>query len=76
MAKRESFVEHFHCPRCAKTGSSEWEENENPMHAQGRLDRELKLLSDGFTSVENQSSSGDPEIECKKCKVKVSIGSA
>lgn len=74
MAKRETFTESFHCPNCEKAGSATWEENENPMHAQGRLDRELKSASTGFIGVRRKACSEDPVIVCRACNIDVVIG--
>lgn len=67
MAKRETFRAAVSCPRCGKSGSATWEENENPVHA-GGLDRELVDVPHGFRRGQNRDADGDPEIICNDCQ--------
>lgn len=67
MAKRERFEFVVSCPRCGKTGTSTWEQNENPVHS-GGLDRELVDVPQGFRRGVNRDADGDPDIVCNTCK--------
>jgi RecJ-like exonuclease len=71
MARRESFSAHLECPKCGKKGNATWEENENPVHNSGGLDRSLESISTGFHKGTGKDSSSDPEILCDECKVPV-----
>ncbi len=67
MARREEYAQSLKCPQCGTTGIARYEENETPLHHQGRLDR--KLLD-----IEGEFKAGlgyDPEIYCARCEIKV-----
>lgn len=71
MARREHFSMPLVCPRCGKTGTVRWEENENPLHHNMKLDRELVSVTEGFAEGTGKDPTGDPEIICTTCKVAV-----
>ena len=67
MARREEYAQSLKCPQCGTTGIARYEENEIPLHQQGRLDR--KLLD-----IEGEFKAGlgyDPEIYCARREIKV-----
>ena len=70
MARRETYLIHFHCPKCLRSGSSKWQENENPVHHGGRLDEAFLGASDGFSRLP------DGDIACAECGVKTVPGRA
>lgn len=69
MPKRERFTSPVKCPKCGIEGRAEWAENENPVYTNDLLNRELLSAPDGFELSATKDSSGDPQIQCKKCKV-------
>jgi len=72
MARREQFTSSLKCPKCSAEGIATWEENENPVHSGGALNKTLESLSNGFERGLGKDSSGDTEILCSKCKITVS----
>jgi hypothetical protein len=72
MAKRETFTAKLVCPKCGKTGTATFEENENPMHTGGVFDRTLESMSAGFHEGPKDPSVGSA-IFCDKCKVRVPV---
>ena len=64
MALRENFTTAIKCPKCNKTGTAEWSENENPMHG-GGLDTRLISVSNGFINTTGN------KIECSICNVAI-----
>ena len=71
MVKREKYTSPIRCPECEKKGEVEWEENENPMHADGRFDRELVSVSFGFCHVSGGRE--NPVVQCVDCNITVPI---
>jgi hypothetical protein len=67
MAKREEFGAYVSCPKCGKSGTACWEENENPVHGDG-LARTLVKTPPGFHQVQGElDAAGDPKISCDDC---------
>ncbi len=48
MPKTEQYTGAIKC-KCGQSGTATYEENENPVHHQGRLDTRLIMVSEGFS---------------------------
>lgn len=66
MARSDQFSAAVTCPKCKKTGSITWQENENPAPIGGNLNTVVKNLSDGFRTAGR-------EIHCTDCDVRAAI---
>ncbi len=62
MPRKECYKKSLKCPKCGKEGTVEFEENESPPHNKGKLCREFKSISKGFTTTQNMY--GDYEFRC------------
>ena len=67
MARREEYAQSLKCPQCGTTGIARYEENETPLHQQGRLDRKLLDIEGEFKA----GLGDDPEIYCARCEIRV-----
>ena len=68
MAKRETYTINITCPKCKLSGYVVWEENENPVHDGGNLNRKLIEIVGYFCESGKTDKHGDPEIVCKGCR--------
>jgi hypothetical protein len=66
MPEREIFKARFFCPNCRTTGHASVEDEENPARADGKRDRIILAVSQGFAGPGYLD--GVQQVICATCR--------